>query len=696
MRAPLPSLLFVLMLTSACGDDDGPADPVPDRGTAADAEVPVGPARVLFELSGAVDTGETFFAFPFPSDLRLTEAGQPDLIGFPIPSRADLLPPVLALAGDRTGWPSLAAGLFAFTAPLAERSPDDVLAADAASPFLLVDVDPESPERGRLYPVVADTLAPDLYTSDNPMVSVAARPGFVLPPERTFAFVVRTTAMDARGEPLEVHPDLAALASGEVPAGQWGADASALYAPLWETLTTLGVDPATVAAATVFTTGDAVADTYALSERVRGAWDVTVESIRLDPDDGAHPRYCELLAEVAMPQFQQGTPPFDTEGTFAFDADGLPIEQRQETAKLVLTIPREPMPEAGYPLMMYFHGSGGIAAQVVDRGTAAEDGVPAKGEGPAHVIAAHGFAAAGASLPLSPDRLPGAAATEYLNLQNLGAFRDTFRQGVLEQRLLLDALLDLAIDPAALGACEGVRLPEGATHVRFDPDSLVALGQSMGGMYTNMVGAVEPRFEALVPTGAGGYWSYFILETELIAGAADLLALVLRVPRPELEFTHPVMQLLTLGWEAAEPLVHMPRLAHRPLEGLPARPIYEPVGMGDSYFPITVYDAVALAYAHQQAGDEVWPSMQSALSLAGLDGVRDYPVAQNLTNVFGTPYTGAVVQYAGDGFSDPHVIFVQLDDVKYQYGCFLETQVRTGTAVIPAPAPLGTPCPTAD
>jgi hypothetical protein len=58
----------------------------------------------------------------------------------------------------------------------------------------------------------------------------------------------------------------------------------------------------------------------------------------------------------------------------------------------------------------------------------------------------------------------------------------------------------------------------------------------------------------------------------------------------------------------------MPRLGARPLAGHPVRPVYEPVGKGDSYFPIVLYDAIALAYGHQQAGDIVWPSMQEALA----------------------------------------------------------------------------------
>ena len=59
----------------------------------------------------------------------------------------------------------------------------------------------------------------------------------------------------------------------------------------------------------------------------------------------------------------------------------------------------------------------------------------------------------------------------------------------------------------------------------------------------------------------------------------------------------------------------------------------------------------------------------------------------------GVAYTGVVAQYEGDGLSNPHNIAFQLDTVKYQYGCFLSTFLATGTATVPAPAAMGTPCP---
>jgi hypothetical protein len=269
--------------------------------------------------------------------------------------------------------------------------------------------------------------------------------------------------------------------------------------------------------------------------------------------------------------------------------------------------------------------------------------------------------------------------------------RDTFRQGIIEQRLFLDALLHLQIAPSILDGCAGPSLPSGATSYHFDSARVVAQGQSMGGMYTNLISATDLRIKAAVPTGAGGFWTWFILITPLRPGLGDLLAILLE--SAPLTSLHPALHLVETGWEPADPFVSMPRLGRRPLPGHPIRPVYEPMGKGDQYFPTPLYDAAALAYGHEEAGALVWPSMQDALVLDGLGGVRSYPVRDNRTSASGARYTGVAVQYEGDGIEDPHAIYRQLDAVKYQYSCFLSTFLSTGSAVVPAPAALGTPCP---
>jgi hypothetical protein len=649
-------------------------------------------AELMFELDTPITTEATFFDFPYPADSRLLAGGRPDLTGYPQSPAGPLVKSLAEIAADRPGFPVVPVIYFRFTRPIAARTLDPVIPAEAAAPIWLLDVDPASPDRGRRLPTVAQTLAKDAYVPEN-VLAVAARPGWVLHPRRTYAVVVTRAVSDAAGRPLDQVPALAELARRKVPKGARAAQVAAAFAPLWDTLKAEGVDTSTIAAATVFTTGDVVADLADLSARTSASYAITITNLAIDPDDGAaHDRFCELTGRIRLPQFQRGDPPFSTGGTLELGPDGLPIEQRGEDVPIELTLPKTPMPQRGYPLVIYFHGSGGVAAEVVDRGPVLVPGGPEqKGQGPAYVLAPFGIAAFGAALPLSPDRLPGAGELAYLNFNNLAAFRDTFRQGVIESRILLETLRNLRIPAASVAGCKGPTLAPGQDAFFFDPDALVAQGQSMGGLYANLVSAVEPRIRAAVPTGAGGMWSYFVTQTQLIPGLPDALVSLLALDdRPT--FVHPVLQLLETAWEPADPIAYVPRLARRPLDGHPVRPVYEPVGKDDRYFPTQLYDAMALAYGHKEAGDIEWPTMQDALGPAGLGGVQPYPVTANLHSERGDLYTGVVVQYLGDGLQDPHDIFAQLDAVKYQYGCFLSTFLA-GAALVPAPAPLGTPCP---
>jgi hypothetical protein len=316
------------------------------------------------------------------------------------------------------------------------------------------------------------------------------------------------------------------------------------------------------------------------------------------------------------------------------------------------------------------------------------------GQGPGYVMAARGVAMAASALPLNPQRwLAGqmSAFPEYIDINNVAATRDDFRQGVIEQRLFIDALSRLTIPPATLAACSGLSLPAGETAYHFLQTPLLAQGQSMGAMYANMISAVEPRIKAVVPTGSGGYWSWFILQTQFIPNIKGELGLLLGI-HVAFSHMHPAMHLVQMALEPVDPIVYMPRLGHEPLPGHPVRPVYEPHGQGDSYFPMAVQDAVSMAYRHEQAGTQIWPTMQQGLALEGLQGMLPYPVTNDVQSTSGTKRTGVVVQYLGDGIYDPHAIYTQLDAVKYQYGCFFETFLKSGVATVPAPADYSVPC----
>ncbi len=673
MRPFACSLLFVIAV--ACS-----STPPPAPQTTSD-----------FDLHADLTSQDFFWSMPYPSDLRLNADGTPDLRGFPNNLQEVIIEGLRTTAMQRVGFPQMPTAYFHFSAPITPQDPTVLIPASTSSPIMLVDVDASSPDRGKLYPVVAGTPLADRYLLDDTL-EIAPRIGIVLHHSRTYAYVVMKSLRDASGVPLGAPSAFVALESNTPPAANPELGAWKLYQPLWSTLGQIGVPLANVAVATVFTTGDVVQATADLSSKVIAQYSTSVTGLNV-PATGDHSRFCEVLGQVSYPQFQQGTAPFDTLGLFTIGPDGLPIKQRDEIAPIAISLPKGTMPAGGYPFIVYFHGSGGLSTAVIDAGPlqSPTDQTGTPGEGPAYVMAPHGFAMAGSALPLNPERVPGATELEYLNFNNPASFRDTFRQGIIEQRMFIDALSKLTIDPATVAACTGLSLATGETAYHFQMTPLHAQGQSMGGMYTNLVGATDPRVKVVVPTGAGGYWPFMVLTTQTIANAPNDLKLLLGTG--DLTFMHPALHLLETAWEPAEPFVYMTRIAHEPLPGHAARPVYDPVGLGDTYFSSQVYDGAALAYGNREAGDQVWPTMQSALALDGLDGVVPYPVTEDLTSADGTTkYTGAIVQYQGDGVADPHAIYRQLDAVKYQYACFHETFQKTGVATLYAPVAIDSPC----
>ncbi|MCC6898380.1 MAG: hypothetical protein IT377_05360 [Polyangiaceae bacterium] len=660
------------LLATGCGGDPEPCSDC--DGT-----------RLVMDLAADLTKPERFYDVPYPSDLRLDADGHPILDGFPNPNEVFILGGLAANAEEAKGFPVIPVAHLRFTAPLAVQSSETVIAADAGSPVLLLDVDAASPERGRLVPTLAESAEPDLYTAEN-VLSVAARPGFVLRPHTRYAVVVQSQLGGADGRPLAQASVLARLAK-RAPRGEAEQRADELYAPLWETLDTLGVERANVAGATVFTTGDVVAEQAALSQAVVDAYDVTLTGLK-EHVDAALGELCVLEGNVEYPQFQAGKPPYNTEGHFVLGGDGLPVLQRKETAPIKIVLPKTPMPPGGYPLMVNIHGSGGFSIAMAR--PVGDDGQPGGPIGPAFPYAAQGIAMAGSAMPLNPERFPGASETAYLNANNLAAMRDTFRQGQIELRLFVEALAKLKIEPVALGTCTGPTLPTGVTHFRFDPKKLLVTGQSMGGMYTNMLAATEPSLLLAVPTGAGGLWPHFIVHTPLQGGKFTGFLKLLLGTDVKLTHLHPVLGLGAAALEAADPFAYAPRIARRPLPGHPVRPVFDPVAPDDSYFAQLTYDAIALAYGHQQAGAELWPAMQQALALNELDGLLPFPVMNNRKSEGGAGYTGVVAQYApkalpGEAKADGHAIYSHRDDLKFQYACFAASFLMTGSATLLAP-----------
>ncbi len=661
-RAIAPQMLTSLFLACASPAPEGSAAPPLDS-QAPEAQQPAEPdAEQPAEVDSTtgtrwvVDLDGAYFDHPSPSTLGSGMAR------FPNPTESPILARVLDIAAERRAASQVPVGWVRFSGPVA---PPPHVMTGLDGPVLLLDVDPTSPERGRLVPCMAQALNTDAYVPEN-VLAMAARPGFVLAPSRDYAFVV-LRSLGGEGTPLAHPPEVADLAARDP-----SHDAAL------QTLELLGLSRDQVAAYTAFRTGDAVQEEASLADAVAKEHPVEVVGLHVDPDDGLlHERFCELHGVVTLPQFQEGTPPFDQDGLFTSGVGGLPQKLRDEEAPVAITLPRTPMPPGGYPLVVYSHGSGGLSTQVVDRGRReVPKGPYEKGKGPGHVLAAYGLAAVGVAQPQNPERLEGAVSTTFINPNNLAAYRDTIRQGALEHRLALDALLRLRIPPGLVAGCVG--LDEG--ELRFDPARVFVMGQSQGAIYANMAGGSNAGVHGVVPTGAGGLWSLQILTTDRYDGTA-LVGFVLGTKEARTHL-HPAIHALQWAWEPVETALYMRRMAIDPLPGHPRRPVYQPVGLGDTYYDAELFDALALAYGNRQAGPVVWPSLQAALALAGLSEPVEYPVQVR--------ESGVVVQFEGDGIADPHEVFSQLDAVKAQYGCFLGTLAATGTGIVVDPS---APCP---
>nr|MDQ3299601.1 hypothetical protein [Myxococcota bacterium] len=163
--------LFAMLTLAACGGESGPSE------------------TVAFDLDGTL-VGTTFWDLPFPSDLRLTAEGRPDLAGFPNPRSLPVVVDLLSVAADRAGFPVMPIAWFKFTGTPPQYALDRVIDADATAEAALIDIDAASPERGALYPLVAQTLVDDAFTGSG-LVAIAPRPGIVLRGHTRYALVLR-------------------------------------------------------------------------------------------------------------------------------------------------------------------------------------------------------------------------------------------------------------------------------------------------------------------------------------------------------------------------------------------------------------------------------------------------------------------------------------------------------------------------
>ncbi len=705
-RKRIPVLLPVLMTlcllagTGCSGDPapsvPAPADTCPASGTPVD---PAGEIGMAFDLSGApVTGGANFFDLPFPLDLRLDAGGIADLSNFPNPEGNDEVRQIIDSAHRHMrGWPTATQVYLRLTGPLDPASiPADPAAyRNPEAVIQLLDVDPDSPERGRRFPLEVGFNAGEETFRPANLLQVLPVQGFELRENNTYAVIATRGLSSADGRNLVADANLCAVLSGRMPAGALGAEALDVYAPLAAQLALEGTDSGTILAATVFTTGAPTERMFRVVERV-AEWPVPQPESTL-VKTGEFDDYCVYASSWEVPGLQAGRAPFLGEaagGTIEFDAAGEPVTQYTRSSPFVVTVPKRKMPVGGYPLLFYIHGTGGLSTQVYERSRVDAQGNREPGRGPSEIAAERGWGSSSMGGHMSEEHLgPIVSLGGYIpyNFFNLQAMRDNFIQMTSEQVLFRRILSELTFD---VSDCPGADTSAGAGGLaRFDPGMQAVMGQSLGSYLSGLVAAVDPRaWQGAILTGAGGSWTEFALGPQDPPLTA-ILELVLGLPQGEhLDRWHPIIQASTLTIAGANNIHFLPLLYRMPLEGRSSPHMLVIEGEEDLQVTIGLQRALVAALGVDMVGPEVTeippgvpvgPEGQiiQRIELAG-GRQLDPPVSGNFMVEGQGPRTVAVVRYPEDGIQEGHMVTFQREEPKHQYGCFLEDLARGRVPVI--------------
>jgi hypothetical protein len=641
----------IFLIAVGCSSPDPPADA--DTGVVED-KPPV--ARFLVPGSLAELDGDKWFDHPWPSDLRI-ENGFVRLDGWPDPRNSPLLKRYRAqLKGKLAGFSPAAAGYFSFEGSLDEASfpKDEKASLDPASTIQLVDT-----TSGARHPIVWKWRQPvgDYYLTTNTL-SWAPAHGHPLKPKTRYAIVVTRDAKGPKGNAAP-NAELQSLLDGKGPlAATWG-----------PAIDKSGVPRAKIAHLSVFTTQDPVGELIAIAEDARAQAAPKVKEIKLEADKSTAEldRYEGIYQ--GSPDYQQGTPPFLSEGGDFVFKDGKPVKQRDFELRFKLVVPNAtkcPMPAAGYPIVLYAHGTTGSWTSFINEGTA--DALVAKCIASMGVDQIFHGTRPGAPALDDPNR-DSKISLLFFNLENALAARTNGRQSAVDEvaraYLVRSGGLDISADLSATKAA-----------IKFDPARLAFMGHSQGGLNGPLFMAVDDSSRGGVLSGAGSAIAYSLLlkvkPDPSIAGLVKAFLGVTAENADELGPLHPAMSLIQMVVDPTDPLHYYPALAKSPFAGRKPKSILMTEGVasdgsGDNYAPPRTIEAGAVAGGFPLVN----PVVLDIPELTKLDGIA--PVSPPIKgNAAMGKVTVGIAQFTPMG-SDGHFVMQDVPRARAMTTLFIQS-----------------------
>jgi len=531
-----------LIVVAACADlpldpnpveTETPTDSLAADSPAADVAVEADPTRQIeTEVGPGLDTTDIlavvrfdlttdgFFDTPWPHDIRRLANGNPDFATFPNSNHVMIDRFTTTLEENVSGYSAMPVNYV-----LLDPAPDDLVVPtpretlESSSPVQLLELGDGC---GARIPMrIGYTSDGDLYRPKG-LLSTTPVVGFPLSPNTTYALLV--TRELGQDEGLGLGPDAEMVALIERTHDD--AELGAMYEPLWQCLSDEQIAAGSLAAASVFTTGDPVAEVRTIVDTVSDpnqtlgpqVTDWAEREIGDDRNDVSYTGWYQT------PIYQAGEPPYESEGGFVIDGSGLPVVQRWESVPFIITWPAEG--EGPFPVLIWIDGTGArLTGHVRDDTTQAalEAGFAVAAFSPQF----HGPRAV-------PDSDPVLHSFNYLNPES---GRTVFRQQAVDTsyfvRVLQEAVGDLP------------NLP------KLDTDHLVYGGHSQGGLVGALVAALEEDIDAFFLNGTGSYVSETVLERkdpfDIEQMVIDLLAV-----EGELDVMHPVIAVIQMGSDTVD------------------------------------------------------------------------------------------------------------------------------------------------
>ncbi len=637
-----------------------------------------GPLRVYFEVPDG--SSPDFYRLPFPNDARRLGT-RPLLDDHPTPGVGalgfDLVRKMLDVIGERQqGFGLNQATFLRFSG----RLNLDTLDASGENPsHVLVGISPESPDYGQNQPIFWQaSTGRGRYICQN---WLAVRPswGRALEPNATYAVLITDTARGEDGQQLEQDADFAAMLQEERPQQTRLVEAWNAYRPLREYLIAQSIPAASIKGAAVYTTGDPRAVARQLRGAVRGFGLPQLSDLTLcatdtpSPcDDGlggeAHQRGCmgrtegfdELHGRLLLPIFQQGEAPYLVEGGGVEVGVEGPVIQRNEQVCAAMTVPSQDMPEEGWPVLIFAHGTGGSYRSHVGEISSLVSAMGAGDRATGMIVIGwdqvQHFTRRGASAQ-DPESL-------VFNALNPEAAQGNFLQGAADLHAITAFVENL--DIAAADSPTGKR-------VKVDPSRIYFLGHSQGGTSGAIALPFEPAIKGAVLSGTGGSLTYALLGKTNPFNAANGVRIALQ--DPDIGENHPVLSLIQGFFEPVDPINYAQYIGARQIEGVTTpRHVLHAMGIGDTFTPTLALEAMATGLRSGVAAPLITPFQRRTVSPSMT------PISGNLT-VNGQPMTVVSRQYEPIGYDGHFVLFRETEAIDDLIE-FLSTAVLDGVPTI--------------